>query len=80
MTSEELARDLRDIDRLLAMLTAPCGVDDEDLDDLRWLLKRRRCLAALRAVRQTQAGKKVVDLRLWRQGADAAPGQGVRVA
>jgi hypothetical protein len=68
MTSEELTRDLRDIEWLLNALTARHDVADEDLEDLRWLLARRRFLSGLQAIRRAQKGKKIVDLELWRSG------------
>jgi hypothetical protein len=73
MTSDELVRDLRDIDRLVAALSAPDGVDAEDLDDFRWLLAQRQSLSRLLASRRAQRGKKVVSLSLWRYGIAAVP-------
>jgi len=67
-TSDKLAHDLRDIDRLIAALRTPLGVDDEDIESLRWLQARRRSLSSLLAVRRRQRGKKVVSLELWRHG------------
>lgn len=80
MTSDELARDLRDIDRLLAALNAPHDVEDEDLEDLCWLLERQRFLSAVLAIRRAQKGRKVVDLELWRYGGALASGRAVAVA
>ena len=68
MTSDDLVRDLREVDWLIAALSAPYGADQEDLEDLRWLRARRRFLSALLAVRRAQKGKKIVNLELWRHG------------
>lgn len=74
MTSDELARDLRDIEWLLASLTTRREVAEEDLEDLRWLLARRRFLSRLQAIRRAQKAQKVVDLQLWRSGGALAAG------
>jgi hypothetical protein len=66
MTSDALIRDLRDIDWLIGALTAADTVDVDDLDDLCWLLARRRSLSDLLETRRAQKGKKLVSLALWR--------------
>jgi hypothetical protein len=71
MTSDKLLRDLRDIDWLIAVLSAQPGAAGEDLEDLRWLRERRRFLATLLRTRRAQKGKKIVSLALWRSGRDA---------
>lgn len=71
MTSDNLMRDLRDIDRLIVALSAP-NSDEEDLEDLRWLRARRKFLSALAEVRRAQRGKKVVSLEVWCHGWRAA--------
>jgi hypothetical protein len=77
MTSDELARDLRDIDQLIAVLNAPEEDEIAYLDDLKWLLARRRSMSDLLAVRRAQRGKKVVSLAIWRCG---CPTEAERVA
>jgi predicted nucleic acid-binding Zn ribbon protein len=67
MTSDELARDLRDIDELITVLSASDS-DLADADDLHWLLERRRSVSELLAVRRAQRGKKIVSLAMWRYG------------
>ena len=69
MTSDNLVRDLREIDRVIAMLHVPCEGDCEDIEDIRWLLAQRRLLSALLAVRRKELGKKVISLEVWRYGA-----------
>lgn len=68
MTSDELLRDLRQIEWLLAALAEPGGTGEEDADDVQWLRANRRLLSDILAVRRAQRGKKVVDLDLWRYG------------
>jgi hypothetical protein len=67
MTSDELARDLQDIDELITALSASDG-DLADVDDLHWLLERRRSVSELLAIRRAQRGKKIVSLAMWRCG------------
>lgn len=63
MTSEELARDLNRINRVLALMRACRYVDDdEDLEDEFWLQRRRQYILSLMAARRSQNGKKVVSL------------------
>jgi hypothetical protein len=68
MSSDELLRDLRDIDWLIGALSTHGQVDEEDLEDLGWLRARRRFLSRLHEVRSAQKGKKVIDLEAWRCG------------
>ncbi len=68
MTSDNLVRDLREIDHLIVALSTPDGVDDDDFEDLRWLEERRRFLWALLAVRRQQRNEKIVSLEVWRYG------------
>ena len=68
MTSDELAQDIQDIDRLIAALSAPGSADLTDPDDLIWLLERLRSISDLLALRRAQKGKKIVSLALWRYG------------
>jgi hypothetical protein len=68
MTSQEVSCDLREIDWLIATLRAAPSPDDDDFEDLRWLLTRRRFLSQLLAVRREERGKKVVSLEVWRHG------------
>jgi hypothetical protein len=68
MTSDELARDLRDIDELIMTLSAPESHDTADADNLHWLVQRRRTVSHLLAIRRAQRGKKIVSLALWRYG------------
>lgn len=68
MTSDKLARDLREIDQLIAVLSAPHAGQSNDLEDLNWLLARRRSMSELLAIRRAQRGKKVVSLAIWRYG------------
>lgn len=75
MTSEELAQDIQDIDRLIAALSAPGNVDLADPDDLDWLLERRRSISDLLALRRAQKGKKIVSLAVWRYGRATEPEQ-----
>lgn len=70
MTSDDLRRDLRDIDRLVAVLGTPGYIDVDDMDDLRWLVAQRRSLLDILAARRAQEGNKVVSLALWRYGRD----------
>jgi len=72
-TLDSLLHDLRDMDRLIAALSTSFDIDDEDIEDLRWLRARRRFLLLLLAVRRDQRGKKVVSLELWRHGNVTAP-------
>jgi hypothetical protein len=72
-TSDSLLHDFRDMDRLIAALSTPFDIDDEDIEELRWLRARRRFLLSLLAVRRDQRGKKVVSLELWRHGNVTAP-------
>lgn len=68
MNFDQLRRDLRDIDYLIAALSAHRDADEEDLEDLRWLQARRRYLSRLHEVRSAQQGGKVIDLEAWRCG------------
>jgi hypothetical protein len=68
LTSDELVRDLRDIEWLIAIMNSFEESDCDDLDDLRWLRTRRRFLNRLLSVRRAQKGKKIVSLELWRRG------------
>lgn len=68
MTSEEINRELVEIDNVLALMHA-CDSDDfADLEDRLWLNQRRSYLAALAGIRRAQQGKKVVSLAIWRNG------------
>jgi hypothetical protein len=67
MTSDELARDLRDIDELITALSASDN-GFADVDDLYWLLERRKSVSELLAIRRAQRGKKIVSLAMWRHG------------
>jgi hypothetical protein len=67
MTSDKLARDLRDIDELITALSA-ADSNLADVDDLHWLLERRRSVSELLAMRRAQRGKKIVSLAMWRHG------------
>lgn len=80
MSSEELLRDLRTMDWLIAALSTQQTVDDEDLEDLHWLRARRKFLATLLETRIAQRGKKVVSLELWRGGCAAMSQQAAKVA
>jgi hypothetical protein len=81
MTSADLNRDLRDRSRSpIAALSASWAVDDEDIENLRWLQSRRKVLASLLAVRQEQHGKKVASLDVLRRGQSGAPGGVAKVA
>jgi hypothetical protein len=73
MTSDQLARDIEDIDRLIAALSAPGMSDLADADDLQWLLERRRSISALLALRRAQRGKRIVSLAMWRCGCATEP-------
>jgi hypothetical protein len=68
MTSDEVIRDLRDIDRLIAILGALESQDIDDLEDVCWLLAQRHALSGLLTTRRALRGKKVVSLSLWRYG------------
>ncbi len=80
MSSDELLRDLRNIDWLIAALSTQQTVDDEDLEDLHWLRARRKFLSTLLEIRIAQRGKKVVSLELWRGDRAAASQQAAKVA
>lgn len=66
MTSAELIRDLRAIDRLIALLSTYDDADAQDIHDLHWLQATRRSVMALLAVRYEERGKKIVNLDRWR--------------
>ena len=68
MTTEELSRELVEIDNVLALMRA-CGSDDfADLEDRLWLKQRRSYLSALATIRRAEKGKNVVSLAVWRDG------------
>ena len=80
MTSDEILRELGHIDWLISALNASPGVEDSDLDDLRWLAGRRGFLRSLIEIRRKQKGKKVVRLDLWRDGGGITARSAARVA
>ncbi|HXZ00821.1 MAG TPA: hypothetical protein VEI03_12530 [Stellaceae bacterium] len=77
MNSDDLMRELRNIEWLIAALSAhPNG----DSVDLRWLRAQHKLLSALREFRAAQKGEKVVSLADWRWGRAAAFVEAARVA
>ncbi|HEV2547709.1 MAG TPA: hypothetical protein VGU20_10250 [Stellaceae bacterium] len=68
MTSEELNRELVEIENVLSLVHAGHSDDFADLEDRLWLNRRRSYLAALAAIRRAQKGKKVVSPAVWRDG------------
>lgn len=68
MTSEELNRELVEIENVLVLVQACRSDDFADLEDRLWLNRRRSYLAALAEIRRAQKGKKVVSLAVWRDG------------
>ena len=68
MTTEELSRELVEIENALARLRAYRGEEFTDRTDGLWLNRRRSYVAALATIRRAQRGKKVVSLAVWRQG------------
>jgi hypothetical protein len=68
VTSEELNRELAEIENVLVLLQACRSDDFADLEDRLWLNRRRSYLAALAEIRRAQKGKKVVSLAMWRDG------------
>jgi hypothetical protein len=68
VTSEEINRELVEIDNVLALVHACHSDDFADLEDRLWLNQRRAYLAALAGIRRAQQGKKVVSLAVWRNG------------
>lgn len=80
MRSEEILRDLRHIEWLVAVLSMRHDVADDDLRDLQWLHARHKLLTALLAFRTAQKDKKVVSLAAWRWGHAATFDHAARVA
>jgi hypothetical protein len=80
LTTPQLARDLKEIDQLIATLRRSCNIDAEDLDDLSWLQGRRRYVLTVLAARRAQRGKQVVSLDLWRNGGVPMPAPTSRAA
>ena len=76
----EVKRDLVQINRLIAVLRVMPTFDLSDLDDLNWLLHRRRFLLATLASREVQRGKRVVSLDMWRSGGRRTPDASLQVA
>jgi len=68
VTSEELNRELVEIENVLALVHACHSDEFADLEDRLWLNQRRSYLAALAAVRRAHKGQKVVSLAVWRDG------------
>jgi len=73
----ELKRDLAQIDRLIAVLRVTPTANLSDVDDMNWLLHRRRFLLATLASREAQRRQRIASLDMWRSGgritADALP-------
>lgn len=68
MTSEELNRELVEIENVLALVHACHSDEFADLEDRLWLNQRHSYLAALAALRRAQKGQKVVSIAVWRDG------------
>jgi hypothetical protein len=68
VTTEELSRELIEIENVLVLMRASCSDDFADLEDRLWLNRRRSYLSALAAIRRVEKGKKVVSLAVWRDG------------
>lgn len=75
-----LQRDLRDIDRVIAMLLLSPSSDQGDRDDLRWLKEQRRFLVKAIAARRRQRHCRVIDLEAWRSGGFASAAVAAKAA
>jgi hypothetical protein len=71
MLTTDLVRNLRDVDWLIAALSPAGSVDEEDIDDVRWLIARRKSLADMLTIRRALNGRKIVSLAAWRHGVTA---------
>jgi hypothetical protein len=68
VTTDELSRELVEIENVLALMRAGHSDEFADLEDRLWLNQRRSYLSALATIRRAQKGKKVVSLAVWREG------------